>query len=67
MYIVKLAGDVWMCRCFQGGWYFTYVEENAEKFSTYEDAVTAALAYCQGWSTYEVVEKGDTNHENCSC
>ena len=67
MYIVKLGGGVWLCRCFQGGWQFTYVEENAEKFSTYEDAVTAALAYCQGWASYEGVEKGDTNHENCSC
>lgn len=55
MYIVKLGGGVWLCWCFQGGWQFTYVEENAEKFPTYEDAVTAANSYCQGWSLYEVV------------
>ena len=67
MYIVKLAGDVWMCRCFQGGWHFTYVEENAEKTAVNVDAVTAANCYCQGWSSYEVIEKRDIHHENCSC
>lgn len=57
MYIVKLGGGVWLARCFQGGWQFTYVEENAERFPTYEGAVAAANDYCQGWSSYEVVEK----------
>lgn len=57
MYIVKLTGDRWLCRCFQGGWHVTYVKENAEKFTTREEATAAANSYCQGWSYYEVVKR----------